>query len=260
MKSLLSFSLAILFVLLLSAGCSKKESKENAVNYLTKINEYIMSNEYKDLLRSAFKEGVGTGMTGINVDDNRFSGVIQKKSDEIAKNMGFKDGKELEAVVEKFKDDDEVKAKSAQMEKDIRLIFGEIVKESAINYLIKMNEYVFSNEYKDLLRIAFKTGVALVFTTYIDTDIRRRATDILRNVFGEGVSTSINVDDNRFSGIIQKKSDEIAKSMGFKGGKELEAIVEKYKDDDDVKAKSDQMEADVQSVATKIIVEIAKAK
>jgi hypothetical protein len=129
MKKFVLYLFIFLFSIVIIIGCSTKETKENALQYLKKMNEYVQSNDYKEVLRGAYKEGLSAVVTGTTVDEKKISAAIDKKSEEIAISLGFKNSQELEALVEKFKDDKDVKEKSDLLAKSVQSAVEEITKE-----------------------------------------------------------------------------------------------------------------------------------
>lgn len=121
---------AVLVVVLIIGGfisCGSKDT-DNAVKYLTKVSEFITSQDFKTSVSKLVDGAIVTGTEGMKNFDNAkfstdFTKILDTKKDEIAKSIGFKDSKDATSIIDKVKDQPVVKdlfTKYQDAEKKIR--------------------------------------------------------------------------------------------------------------------------------------------
>ena len=121
---------AVLVVVLIIGGfisCGSKDT-DNAVKYLTKVSEFVTSQDFKTSVSKLVDGAIIEGTEGVkNFDNAKFSAdftkILDTKKDEIAKSIGFKDSKDATSIIDKVKDQPVVKdlfTKYQDAEKKIR--------------------------------------------------------------------------------------------------------------------------------------------
>lgn len=135
MKSFKIFFLVLLVLGLLFSifSCGSKE-KDKALKYIKELNEYIKSTELLNLSYSLINTAIVKDANGeINFDNAKFSlefnTALEKKKEEIAKKVGFKDFKEAESVLEKLKDEKEIKEQVDIMKNELKKLQNDFEKE-----------------------------------------------------------------------------------------------------------------------------------
>lgn len=132
LKYLFQFLLVVgLSVIIFS--CGSKE-KDKALKYIKELNEYIKSTELLNLSYGLINTAiVKDANKEINFDNAKFSlefnNALEKKKEEIAKKAGFKDFKEAESVLEKLKDEKEIKEQVDIMKNELKKLQNDFEKE-----------------------------------------------------------------------------------------------------------------------------------
>jgi hypothetical protein len=123
------------FVLLVSLGVfSCGTEKDKVVKYLTKIKDYVNSQEYKAVGLSFLDASITTSPAGeVSFDENKLnesiSALIEKKDLEICKEVGFKDREEAKTLVNKYTAEAEVKTLIEGIDKSMNDLAVEFQKE-----------------------------------------------------------------------------------------------------------------------------------
>ena len=117
MKS--KFILGIIVVAMFVAGC-KPDMKPNAVKFWQKMGEYVSSEEFKNVALTSI-----ASKNEKNIDIE-----INKKSEEIAKSVGFKSGSDMKEHMKKYKDDPSMKAAFDGFIKKFAAVQANIVQEA----------------------------------------------------------------------------------------------------------------------------------
>ncbi len=145
-----------LFYLLLFAGlliglisCGSKE-KDRALKYIKELNEYINSTDFQNLTYGLINNAIVKDATGeVNFDNAKFAmefnNVLEKKKEEIAKKSGFKDSKEAESLLEKLKEEREIKEQTDFFKNELKKIQEEFEKEG-LKKVEKMRETIKQEE------------------------------------------------------------------------------------------------------------------
>jgi hypothetical protein len=117
--------------------------KDKVVKYLSKINDYVNSTEYKTAGMSFVEASITTSPTGEKVfDENKLnesiSGLIEKKDLEICSSVGFKDRQEAGTLVNKYMAEADVKAIIEGIDKSMNELAIEFQKEAMAKANITM--------------------------------------------------------------------------------------------------------------------------
>ncbi|MBN1634576.1 MAG: hypothetical protein JW917_10450 [Ignavibacteria bacterium] len=128
--------LAVFVVALLIGGlmsCGSKDT-DNAVKYLTKISEFIASQDFKTSVSGLVDGAIVESTEGEKNFDNAkfsedFNKILDSKSDEIAKSVGFKDSKDATAIIDKVKDQPVVKDLFEKYDESVKKIRTDMEKE-----------------------------------------------------------------------------------------------------------------------------------
>ena len=113
------------------------------MNYLTKSNEFVRSQDFKTLLTTAGLNSTTTNADGQKIfDENKYAQnyikALENKFDEIAKITGFRGFLEADSSVRNLMNDKEVKSLSDLFNTNIKIISGEIIDGN--RQFDKMNE------------------------------------------------------------------------------------------------------------------------
>ncbi|MCX7832726.1 MAG: hypothetical protein N2490_00740 [Ignavibacteria bacterium] len=133
-------TLKFLFFILFIVGCSLfliscgSKEKDKALKYIKELNEYIKSTELLNLSYNLVNTAIVKDANGeINFDNAKFvlefNNALEKKKEEIAKKAGFKDFKEAESVLDKLKDEKEIKEQLDTYKNELKKIQGDLEKE-----------------------------------------------------------------------------------------------------------------------------------
>lgn len=125
----------VLVVLVLTMGLSScGGEKGKVINYLSKIEKYVSSDEYKKAGMSFIDQSIVVSPNGEkSFDENKFNelviGLVEAKDMEICQSVGLKDREEAGTLVNKYMTEPDVKELTDKIDKAMSEIAMEFQKE-----------------------------------------------------------------------------------------------------------------------------------
>lgn len=125
--------LILVLVIGLLFTCGSKDI-DKAAKYITKMNEYIASEDFSTAVKGLVDEAIVTGEDSVkNFDNAKFSAdftkILDTKADEVAKEVGLKDSKNANLILDKNKKEDKIKDLLVKYEETIKKMRTDLEKE-----------------------------------------------------------------------------------------------------------------------------------